>query len=149
MSYQEKSTIVSLVTTVLIFTGCSIYVFQKYQDGSLNETNVFSFYGAVFIFLIIVGIVNSIIRNTVLNIIAAKEREPSFIDERDKIIELKATVIAHYVFITGFGLSMGALVFDVAPLMMFPILFSFGFAASILADISKIYLYRRGYSLSL
>ncbi|NBI31107.1 hypothetical protein [Chengkuizengella marina] len=145
MSYQEKSTIVSLITTVLIFGGCSIYVFQKYQDGSLNSTNVFSFYGAIFIFLIIVGIVNNIVRNIVLNIIATNEKEPSFLDERDKLIELKATVIAHYVFITGFGISMGALVFDVQPLMMFPILFFFGFAASIIADISKIYLYRRGF----
>ncbi|MDP5277192.1 hypothetical protein [Chengkuizengella axinellae] len=145
MSYQEKSSFVSLFSSILIFTACGIYVYQKYIDGSLNSENVFKFYGGVFIFLIIVGVVNSIVRNVVLNIISAKDKEPSFIDERDKIIELKATAIAHYVFITGFGISMATLVFDVPPLTMFPILFFFGFSASIIADIFKIYLYRKGF----
>ncbi|WP_205690219.1 hypothetical protein [Chengkuizengella sediminis] len=148
MFYREKRIIVSLINNLLISIGFCIYVIQKYLEGSVNSTNVFSFWGSLFLFLIIVSIVVHIILHilfAIINTIATKEEIPTITDERDKLIELKATRISYYVFITGFGLSMGSLVLDMPPTVMFSVLFIFGFSATIIEDISKFYFYRRGF----
>jgi uncharacterized membrane protein (UPF0136 family) len=45
MSYHEKKSIVSLISTLVIFVIYFIVVFHKYQNGNLDSTNVFSFWG--------------------------------------------------------------------------------------------------------
>ncbi|NDI34111.1 hypothetical protein [Chengkuizengella sediminis] len=148
MSYEEKNNIVSLISTILISSGFFIYVLQNYQEGSLDSANVFNFWGSVFFLLIIVTIVSNIILHIIfgiINTIATKEEIPSISDERDKLIELKATRNSYYVFVAGFLLAMGSLVFDMSPNVMFSILFISGSAASMMDSISKLYFYRRGF----
>ena len=69
MSYQEKKNIVSLISTLLIFGFYCLYVFQKYQEGSIDSTDTFRFWGAVILILIPVSIVAKIIITIVFNII--------------------------------------------------------------------------------
>jgi hypothetical protein len=76
--------------------------------------------------------------------ITTNEKEPSFSDELDKLIELKATRNSHYVFILGFLLSMGSLVMDMSPSTMFIILFISGFLSELVGVFTQLYLYRKG-----
>jgi hypothetical protein len=147
MSFQEKRNIVSLISTLLIFTLYCMYVFQRYQEGSLDSTDTFSFWGSVILILIPVSIVAKIIIHIVFNIIyriTTKEEEPSFSDELDKLIELKATRNSHYAFIIGFLLSMGSLVMDTPTYVMFILLILSGFLSEVVGVITQLYLYRRG-----
>ena len=65
--------------------------------------------------------------------------------ERDKLIDLKDTKTVYYV--SGFGgfLAMLTFVLGQPGLVMFSLLIFFGVAAQIVGDISRLYLYRRGF----
>jgi hypothetical protein len=147
MSYQEKKNIVSLVGTLLVFVFYCLYVFERYPEATLDSTDTFSFWASVILILIPVSIVAKIIISIVFNIIyrlSTNEKEPSFADELDKIIELKSTRNSHYVFIIGFLLAMGSLVMEMPPYMMFIVLIFAGFVSEMVGVITQIYHYRRG-----
>lgn len=147
MSYQEKKNVVSLIGTLLVFVSYCWYVFENYPQSTLVSTDTFSFWASVILILIPVSIVAKIIISIVFNIIyriSTNEKEPSFADELDKIIELKATRNSHYAFTIGFLLAMGSLVLDMPPYMMFIILIFSGFLSEMVGVITQIYLYRRG-----
>jgi hypothetical protein len=146
MSYQEKKNIVSLISTLLIFGIYCWYVFQMYQEGRIDSTS-FRFWGAVILILIPVSIVAKIIISIVFNIInriTTNEKEPSFSDELDKLIELKAIRNSHSVFVAGFLLAMVLLVFDKPPSVMFITLILSGFLSEVVGGITQLYLYRKG-----
>ncbi|MBD0384413.1 hypothetical protein [Paenibacillus sedimenti] len=147
MSFQEKRNIVSLITSVLIFSIYSMYVFQKFQEGSFHSSNDFSFWGAFILILIPVSILAKIIIHivfSIINTIVTKEKVPLITDELDRLIELKSTRNSHYVFIIGFLLSMIPLVMDQPPYVMFIILISSGLLSEVVGNITQLYLYRRG-----
>jgi hypothetical protein len=146
MSYQEKKNIVSLISTLLIFGIYCSYVFQMYQEGSIDSTSL-HFWGSVILILIPVSIVAKIIISIVFNIInrmLTNEKEPSFSDELDKLIGLKATRNSHYVFVIGFLLAMGSMVIDKPPSVMFITLIFSGLVSEMVGGITQLYLYRRG-----
>ncbi|KGE16882.1 hypothetical protein [Paenibacillus wynnii] len=147
MSYQEKKNIVSLLGSFLVFVLYGLYVFQKNPVGSIDSAYTFSFWGGVILVLIPVSIVAKIIITIVFNMIyriTTNETEPSFSDELDKLIELKATRNSHYVFTLGFLVAMGSLVIDMQPTVMFIILLFSGFVSEMVGGITQLYLYRRG-----
>lgn len=147
MSFQEKKNIVSLVTTLLIFSVYSMYVFQKYQEGSFHTTNEFSFWGAFILVLNPVSIVAKIIIHiifSIINTIATNEKEPLITDELDQLIALKSTRNSHYVFIIGFLLSMIPLAMGQPPYLMFIILISSGLLSEVVGIFTQLYLYRKG-----
>lgn len=149
MSFQEKKNIVSLFSTVLIFVIYMMYVFQQYEEYSLDatETEMFKFWGAVILILIPIAMVVKIINHivfSIINTIVTKEKEPKFTDELDRLIILKATRNSHYVFVIGFAASMGSLVVDSSSSVMFIILLFSGFVSEVVGIMSQLYLYRRG-----
>jgi len=148
MSYQERRTIVSLISTILITAFYFAYVFQKYPDASAYTADVFHFWGSTILILIPVSIVAKIIIYivfSIINTVATNEQEPSFSDERDKLIELKSTRNSLYVFMVGFLLSMIPLVMSMPPAVMFIILIVAGILSEMAGDISQLYFYRRGF----
>lgn len=101
-----------------------------------------------FLVLIPVTIVSQIIIHivfTIINKIVTNEDMPTLSDERDKLIELKAIRISHWIFITGFLLSMVSQVIGMPPYAMFIILIASGFVSAIISEIAKIYFYRKGF----
>jgi hypothetical protein len=147
MSFQGKKNIVSLIGTTLIFSFYSMFVFQKYQDEGFDQADTFSFWGAAILILIPVSIVAKIITHivfSIINTVATNEKEPSFTDELDKLIELKATRTSHYVFIIGFLLAMVSLVMDMSPSVMFIILMFSGFVSELAGIFTQLYHYRKG-----
>ncbi len=148
MSYQERNSAVSLITSLLIFGFYAVNVLRMYQAGGLNSTNVFSLWATVIILSILITIVSTILAQIVLTIvhmIRTREEEPFIADERDELISLKGTRISYGVFSVGVLLSMGTLVINMPPLVMFILLIFAGLTAGIIGDLSRLYLYRRGF----
>jgi hypothetical protein len=81
----------------------------------------------------------------IINKIATNEDIPVISDERDKLIELKAVRISHWIFIFGFMLSMGSQAFGMQPWVMFITLVFSGFVASVISEIARIIYYRKGF----
>jgi hypothetical protein len=148
LSYQEKSILVALAGSILVYAIFGVVVWQRYQAGAFDSTTVFQFWGRAVLILIGAQIVLAILGQIVLNIghaIAARADEiPTFEDERDKLIDLKATRNTFVVFGIGFTLAMIALAVGRPPTWMLVIILVAIIAAEILGSVSKFLLYRRG-----
>lgn len=147
MDVKEKRILVSLIATVVIFTVYAWYVYNRYVAGNIEIVNDFHFWGRSFLILIPVSIVTQIVIHLVFAIshkITTGEDPDPMDDERDKLIELKAIKISHYLFITGFALAMGSLTLRMQPWVMFVLLISSGFVATIVNEIVRLYYYRKG-----
>ncbi|MEH7418853.1 hypothetical protein V7266_26850 [Neobacillus drentensis] len=147
MTYQEKKSIVSLISAILIF---GIYCFYKYPlhpNGGLKSLETFRYWGSFVLTLLLFSIVAHIIISIVFNIvfrITTGEKEPAFADELDKLIDLKANRNSYFVFIIGFLLAMGSLVIFQPSQAMFIILIISGFISDVTGSVTKLYHYRKG-----
>lgn len=147
MTYQEKKSIVSLISTIVIFIVYCAYMYPQYPVGVEDTTETFRFWGSFVLVLTLVSIVAHIVNHIVFNIVfrvTTGEKEPSFADEMDKMIELKSFRNSFLVFILGFLLAMGALVIEQPLQVMFVILIIFGFISDVVCSYSKFYHYRKG-----
>jgi uncharacterized membrane protein len=148
MSYQERRSLVSLISTLAITGAYTAYMLQRYPDAGAYSPEVFRFWGLFFIVLIPVSIIARVIIHilfSILNTIATQEAEPSITDERDRLIELKASRNALYAFSLGVVLAMGALVFEQPPSTMFILVTAAGVASEIIDSLSQFFFYRRGF----
>lgn len=148
MSYQERRSLVNLISSIVIMALYTAYMMQRYPAASPYSPAIFRFWGSFYLILIPVAIVARIIIYIVfaiVNAIATREEEPPITDERDKLIELKAQTNANNVFVIGFILSVGSLAIDQPPVVMFILLLLTGIVTEIISDISQFYYYRRGF----
>ncbi|HEX2921808.1 MAG TPA: hypothetical protein VHO50_11650 [Bacteroidales bacterium] len=148
MDNKEKQILVTIISTVLILACYTFYVYHKYVAGNFEILNDFTFWGKSFLFLIPVTIVSQIIIHiifAIINKIVTNEDVQMLSDERDKLIELKAIRISHWLFTFGFLLAMISLVIGMPPYSMFIILILSGVISSIVSEIAKIYYYRKGF----
>lgn len=148
MSYQEKRSIANIISTVLLTGFYALYMWQNYFANDPGLLNDFSFWGKTFLILIPVTIVAKIVQEILLAIINAiitqKEEDPSFTDERDKLIELKSIRISHWTFALGFIVAMAALAMGMQPYVMFIILFCAGLVSELSESIAQLIYYYRG-----
>jgi hypothetical protein len=111
MDIKEKRILVSLLSSVLVILFYWWYVYSNYIADNPAILNDFKFWGTTFIILIPVAIgiqiVIQIIFAIVTHILSKGEEIDPIEDERDKLIELKAIKISHYLFILGFCCSNG------------------------------------------
>jgi len=151
MSFQQKNITVSLVNFSLILGFYLFRVFQMVQGGSFTSTNVFRLWGIVIALAIGVTIFATIlthILSAIIQAIKTGEENPKiedFEDERDRLIDLRGTKVTYFVSSIGVFLAMLTFVLGQPPLVMFTLLIFFGVVAQILGDISRLYLYRRGF----
>lgn len=150
MSFQEKNIAVSLGSFTLILGFYLFRMLQMIQGGSFTSTNLFRLWGIIIVLAIGVTIIATILTHIASNIVEAikTRKEPDiedFADERDRSIDLRGTKITYLVSSIGSGLSMLTFVLGQSPLVMFSLLIFFGVVAQIVGDISRLYLYRRGF----
>jgi hypothetical protein len=148
MDNKEKQILVTAFSFILIFTCYSLYVYNKYVIDNFNIINDFKFWGKAFLFLIPVTIVSQIVIHiifSIINKIVTNEDMPTLTDERDKLIELRAIQISHWIFTGGFLLSMVSQVIGMPPYAMFITLIVSGFVSGIVSEIAKFYFYRKGF----
>ena len=147
MTYQEKRSIVSLVSVIIIFGSFCLYMYPQFPSDGLESLETFRFWGAFVFSLITVSIIAHIIINIGFNIvyrITTGENEPTFEDEMDHIINLRATRNSFFVFILGFLLAMGSLVVIQPSQLMFIILITAGFLSDVTGSVTRLYHYRKG-----
>jgi hypothetical protein len=147
MTYQEKKSIISVISAILIFVSYCLYMYPRYPGEALESIDAFRYWGSFVLFLTLFSIVAHIIISIIFNIvfrITTKEKEPTFADELDKLIDLKANRNSFFVFIVGFLFAMGSLVIYQQSQVMFLILITSGFISDLTGSITKLYHYRRG-----
>ncbi|HEX2906617.1 MAG TPA: hypothetical protein VHO69_07150 [Phototrophicaceae bacterium] len=148
MSYQEKRSLVNIASTILITALYAAFMMQRYPAADPYSREVFHFWGSFFLILIPISIVARIliyIVFSIFNYIATREEEPPIIDERDKLIELRAGQLSLYGFAVGVMLAMGSLVVEQPPSVMFIILICAGVVSEIISELAQFYFYRRGF----
>jgi len=150
MSSQEKRVAVSLFSSIIVFWYFITYATGLHTGGALTGPDANYLVGKIAFIMIGIGIVATIIIHIIFTIIytvaKGEQDEAESEDERDKLIELKAMHIAFVVFSFAFMGLLGFMAFGgMGPYMV--ILHTIGslYAASILADCIKLFLYRRGF----
>lgn len=161
MFYQQKKTLVSIFTTILLLVAYLSYVANKFSSNTDN----LKFWATTMLVFIGIGILASIIIQIVFHIllsisIAIKEQiengkcedleiekkiEMEIIeDEMDKLIELKAMRFGFVTASIGFILALFSLVLGHTPVIMINILFCTFSLSAIVAGIAQLFLYKRG-----
>ena len=147
MTYQEKKSIVSLISTVLIFALYCLYMYPRYPGGGLESPEALRYWGSFVLILVLVSVVANIAISIVFSIIfriTTNEQERYFQEELDKLIDLKAMRNSFFVFMIGFVLAMAALTVELPSQTMFIVLIASGFLAEVTGSVTKLYHYRRG-----
>jgi len=147
MTYQEKKSIVTLISAILIFAAYCLYMYPRLPERGIESTETFRFWGSFVLNLTLFSIVAHIVISIIFNIIfrmTTGEKQPTFTDELDKLIELKAHRNSFFVFIVGFLLAMGSLIIVQPSQVMFMILIIFGFISDVTGSVTKLYHYRKG-----
>jgi hypothetical protein len=147
MTYQEKKSIISVISSILIFVSYCLFMYPRYPGVGVESNEAFHYWGSFVLFLTLFSIIAHIMISIIFNIvfrITTKEKEPAFADELDKLIDLKANRNSFFVFIIGFVFAMGSLVFYQPSHVMFIILISSGFISDVTGSVTKLYHYRRG-----
>lgn len=150
MSFQEKNFAVTLVNFTVLLGYYLIRLFQMQQDGSFIPENVFHLWLIVIIWAVVVTILGTILTHIVSAVIEAiiTKKEPvmkDIADERDKFIDLKGTKATYTASSLGGFISMLTFVLGKPPLIMFSLLIFFGLLAQIIGDVTRLYLYRKGF----
>ena len=150
LSFQEKSIIGSLLITILLFGWYFLQVF-KVLTGDSSES------AAALPFVLIGVVVAVIIVEVVYHVIIALASKAEDEDERDALIEAKATRISYFVLVTGCITIIGHTILNaylepditdrilINPIMTANyILLSF-ILAEIVGFAMQLYYYRRGF----
>lgn len=162
MSYQEKKTIVSIVSGVLLLAAYCIYALVKLGLGSLGDVRLWATTMLVFIGIGVAAmIVIQIVFHILLSIgiaVQKKIRDESIDDkameasieremvedEMDKLIELKANKIGYSFVSLGFVGGLVALALGALPAVMLNIAFLACMVGTVVEGLVQIRYYRKG-----
>ena len=152
MSYQEKRSITSIITSVVVLTVYSLIMYQRFQNGNAETENMVKYWATFIVWLVPFSIAARIIieiffhiGNEVVSTVKGEEAERiDLVDERDKIIEIKAGRVALVVFMVAFLGAMLTQVFDMEVSAMFITLIAGGFLSEVASSLLAIVYYRKG-----
>lgn len=164
MSYQEKRTLVSILSGIILLTAYYLYTIGKYQNGLVAPgdlkfwaTTILAFIGIGIVAFIIIQIVFHILLSVSIAVSQAvkggeyddKEIEKAIKvdmieDEMDKMIEFKSMRFGFIVAGIGFISGLIALVLNYSAVVMLNIFFISFSVGSILEGFVKMFYYRRG-----
>ena len=140
MSYKEKSILASLILTVIIFGIYFIKVFATMSTTDSGLVNsIVLFIGAVLYIVIL-----EIIVHIILPIFYKNEHKDSD-DERDKLIQLKATRISYFILVFGMFITTISLLLSLTPLLISNIILLSFIIAEITGFSIQLYYYRKGF----
>ena len=148
MSFYERNKLVTLSSYLLIL-GYYLWRFRAIYQNGLNPIEVFTLWGTVIIltFIInIVGIILAQIFGSIIHVIRTGGEHPDYTeDERDRLIELRGARLAYMVYSLGVLISMIMFVYGQPAIMMFAMIALSGLVAEVVADMSRLVIYRRGF----
>lgn len=151
MSKQELRTIVFNLISLLTLIIYGLIVYNGYQNGNYDTTNLFQFYARVILIYIPITIVVRIVAAILYEIFFAisteiKGEEPDLPveDEREKLIQLKTMRISLVVFVIGFVMGLGFLALGYSAHYFFLNFILFGTLSEFAETGLYIYYNRRG-----
>lgn len=153
MTYNEKKSLTNIVSSVVITTIYGIIIYQKYLNGVLDDSNTFRFWAIIILIFIPISVVARIIIMIIFHIFEAAvqaaqgkdiEDEMDIVDERDKLIQMKASAISMYIFALGFIVALITQLFDVSDHVFFFVLIIAGIITDVVSESLMIRYYRRG-----
>jgi hypothetical protein len=121
------------------------------QEGEMIPQEIYRLWGIIIVVSIVVTIAGTILTHifsAIIEAIKTGNEDPQIEDledERDKLIDLKGTKVTYIFFSIGVLLSMLTMVLGQPAMVMFTLLIFFGIFAQITGDISRLYLYQRGF----
>ncbi len=164
MSYQEKRTIVSILSGAALLTAYCIYAFGQSQAGALGEADLKSWANTMLVFIGI-GVVAVIIIQIVFHILLSisiaagkairhedysdkaieKSIQTEMVeDEMGKLIELKSTQVGYFCAGIGVVAALASLALGYSPVVMLNVLFISFMVSSLLEGFVQLYFFRRG-----
>lgn len=164
MSYQEKRTIVSITTALIILVIYFIYAYGRYQTGTIASDDLKAWAGIILIFIAIEVfsvIIIQIIFHILLSIsIAIKENirtgkcddkeiektinAQMLTDEMDKLIELKSMKVGFFIVGIGFVTALATQLLNYPSAVLLNIIFLSFNIGGLFEGFTQIYYYRRG-----
>jgi uncharacterized BrkB/YihY/UPF0761 family membrane protein len=160
MSYQEKRTLASIVTGVLVVAAYCINAFGKIQSQTADQNDL-KFWSTTMLIFIGIGVAAVIVVQIVFHIlfsisIAVKERNCNDKeiekrveaavkeDEMDKLIELKSMRLGFSICGAGFIAALISLALNSSAAVMLNILFLSFSLGSLLEGVMSLHYYRAG-----
>jgi hypothetical protein len=164
MSLQEKRSLFSVITGIILLMAYGIYVMGKLQSGSVDSEDI-KFWANAMLLFIGIGIVVSIITQIIFHIVSAimiaiKEKminqdtsdeevekiinTEMMSDEMDNLIELKSMRVGFIFSGIGFVCGLIALALNYSPVVMLNMVFASFSLGSILEGLQQFLYYRKG-----
>jgi hypothetical protein len=168
MSYQEKKTLTSITSGILVLVAYCLYAFNPARLAAAAQGELKQWAATMLIFIAIgvgVTIIIQIVFHILLSISVAVQEKINnsaiddkaideaidkniklemIEDEMDKLIELKSNRVGFIVVGSGFIAALAALVMNYSPVVMLNILFiTFNFG-SLCEGFAQLFYYRRG-----
>jgi hypothetical protein len=152
MTYQERRSLSNIVMTIILTLIYGIVMFNKYNNGDFDTTNMMRFWSMIILLFIPLSIIGRIILMIIFRIFGeisdevrgTKESDRDIVDERDKMIALRSTRNSLYVFILGFIVALAGQLLGGTVSLFFIIMISGGILSDIITNVSEILYYRRG-----
>lgn len=140
LSYREKIIWASLISTVLLFGYYFIQAFKVFTNPDVENISLISLFLGVVIFITVIQVA-FIITITIF------ERKDAKVDgdERDKLIEAKATKISHFILSAGAWITAFGILITSSAFMLINVLIFFLIIAEIVGFSMQLIYHRRGF----
>ena len=139
LSYREKIIWISLSSTVLIFGYYFFQAFKVFNNPDVENTTLISLFISVVILISIIQVILIII----LSIANKKEAEKGG-DEREKLIEAKATKISYFILSAGAWVTAFGILLTSSAFILINVLILFLVLAEIIGFSLQLIYYKRG-----
>ena len=136
-----------MISTIVVLGIYYWSVLQRFDSQAMTTDEQLQFWAKAILIAIPISIATKIVMMIVfviMNYIITREELPCFEDERDKLIELKATRNSYFIFGLGFLVALVVLAFGYPPKFMFIALILAGIGSEVFENLSKFYYHRKG-----
>lgn len=148
MSYQEKSSILSLICFPFFYGAYWIFTLQKINAGDPRLVDDLGFWAIQILIFVGLSVVGRIILEILFNIasaIATRREEVSMMeDERDRLFEMRSTRVSAFIIGFGFLLSLATLAIHWPAYIMINLLYFAFIGSTLAAEIAKLRYYHKG-----
>lgn len=152
MSYQSKKSIYSIISTTLMLVIYSFIFYSRHQNGFYENMSIVRFWSIFILLLIPLSVLTSILSEIFIGIFLGikkelgqnKENLVEFVDERDRLIELKVSKLSQHLFVFGFAVALLSQYFKLSLHYFFIIIIIFGFLSEVFEHILNIHYREKG-----
>lgn len=138
-TFRENSLWASTITTIIIFSWYFTKVFIALGDPNFEQNYLIGLFVGVMVLVTIIQIV----MQTLLAATSRKEAGRKD-DERERMIELKATRVSHYILVLGVWVTVLGIFFKPTALVMGNTILFFFVLSEIVGYVIQLIQYRRG-----